>query len=184
MMTIHDFKRMKNEQRKITMVTAYDAWSARLVERSEVDCVLVGDSAAMVMHGFPSTVHATVEMMEMHVAAVARGMRGKWIVGDLPFGSYRKGILPAVEAVERLMRAGAHSVKLEGVWGHEDVIARVVGSGVPVMGHIGLTPQAIHGLGGFRVQGKSEEQAQDLLAQARELERLGCFALVLECVPS
>jgi 3-methyl-2-oxobutanoate hydroxymethyltransferase len=181
---ILDFKSMKREGRKITVVTAYDYTLARIVEQSEVDCVLVGDSCAMVMHGFPSTVHATVEMMEAHVAAVARGLKQKFLIGDLPFLSYRKGTDAALSAVGALMRAGAHAVKLEGVWGHEEVVHRIVGSGVPVMGHIGLTPQSIHGLGGFRVQGKDEASARDLLAQARKLEDLGCFSIVLECVPA
>jgi 3-methyl-2-oxobutanoate hydroxymethyltransferase len=184
-LTILDIAAMKRESRKISMVTCYDAWSARILGRSEVDCLLVGDSAAMVMHGFPSTVHATVPMMRAHVEAVTRGSAGaKLIVGDLPFLSYRQGAERALEAVGELMRAGAHAVKLEGVWGHEDVVERTVGSGVPVMGHIGLTPQSIHGLGGFRVQGRDAETAEDLMAQARKLEELGCFALVLECVPS
>jgi 3-methyl-2-oxobutanoate hydroxymethyltransferase len=115
---------------------------------------------------------------------VARGLRDKFLVADLPFLSFRQGPAAALDAVGALMRAGAHAVKLEGVWGHEDVVARIVQSGVPVMGHIGLTPQSVHALGGFRVQGKQSEQARDLIAQARELEKLGCFAIVLECVPA
>ncbi len=184
MISVLEFEGMKKEGRKIRMVTCYDAWSAKIIERSDVDCVLVGDSCAMVMHGFPSTVHATVEMMALHTAAVARGLKTKFLIADMPFLSVRKGEQAALEATGELMRAGAHAVKIEGVWGHEPVIERIVGSGVPVMGHIGLTPQSIHGLGGFKVQGREEEAARDLLAQARKLEELGCFALVLECVPS
>lgn len=185
MNTIHDFRKMKLEGRKITMVTAYDYTTATLVDQSEIDCVLVGDSVAMTMHGFSSTVHATVEMMELHTAAVARGLKsGKFLVADMPFLTFRKGVGPAMECVERLMRAGAHAVKLEGVRGHEEVVSQIVRSGVPVMAHIGLTPQSIHGLGGFKVQGRDEEAAQELLSQARKLEELGCFAIVLECVPA
>lgn len=183
-MNILDFKKMKKEGRKITMVTAYDYSMARLVEQSEVDCVLVGDSVAMVMHGYPSTVHATVEMLAFHTEAVARGLKKKFLVADMPFLSFRKGAQVALDCVERLMRAGAHSVKLEGIRGHEDVVDAIVRSGVPVMGHIGLTPQSIHQLGGFRVQGKDEETACELRAQAQKLQELGCFSIVLECVPA
>ncbi len=184
MQNVLEFEARKKERRKIRMVTCYDAWSARIIDRSDVDCVLVGDSCAMVVHGFPSTVHATVEMMALHTAAVARGLRSKFLVADMPFLSVRSGTGLAMQAVGELMRAGAHAVKIEGVWGHEEIVRQVVGSGVPVMGHIGLTPQSIHGLGGFRVQGREREAAQDLLAQARKLEELGAMSLVLECVPS
>lgn len=183
-MNVHDFGKMKAESRKITMVTCYDYSSARLVEESNVDCVLVGDSVAMTMHGHPSTLQATVEMMRFHTAAVSRGLKTKFLIADMPFLSFRKGIEPALECVRELMSAGAHAVKLEGVWGHEDVVEQIVRSGVPVMGHIGLTPQSVHGLGGWKVQGRNEEVAQDLLKQAARLEQLGCFAVVLECVPS
>lgn len=183
-MNILDFKKMKAEGRKISMVTAYDYSLARLVEESHIDCVLVGDSVAMVMHGYPSTVHATVEMMAFHTQAVARGLKTKFLVGDMPFLSFRKGPETALACVEALMRAGAHAVKLEGVRGHEETVDRIVRSGAPVMGHIGLTPQSIHQLGGFRVQGKDEATARELLAQARKLEELGCFSIVLECVPA
>lgn len=183
-MNVLDFRKMKMEARKISMVTCYDAWSAKIIEKSEIDCVLVGDSVSMVVHGHPSTVHATVEMMALHTQAVARGLSSKFLIGDMPFLSYRKGIAPAMEAAEALMRAGAHAVKLEGVRGHEDVVEQIVKSGIPVMGHVGLTPQSVHQLGGFRVQGRDEETAREIAEQARVLESLGCFAVVLECVPA
>lgn len=183
-MNVLDFRKWKAEGRKITMVTAYDFTTARLVEKSAVDCVLVGDSVAMVMHGHPSTVHATVEMMEAHTAAVARGLKSKFLVGDMPFLTFRRGTEAALDCVQRLMQAGAHAVKLEGVRGHEDVVERIVRSGVPVMGHIGLTPQSIHQLGGFKVQGRDDKDARELMAQAKLLEQLGCFSIVLECVPA
>jgi len=166
------------------MLTCYDATSAKILEDSQVDCALVGDSVSMVIHGFPSTVHATLEMMELHTAAVARGLKTKFLVADLPFLSFRKGAVPALEAVDRLVKAGAQAVKLEGVRGHEEVVSRIVESGIPVMGHLGLTPQSVHQLGGFRVQGRDEEKARALLEDALLLEKLGCFAVVLECVPS
>lgn len=178
-----EFVAMKKEKRRISMVTCYDAWSAKLLDRTEVDCLLVGDSVAMVVHGHTTTLPATIEMMETHVAAVARGSQQKWIVGDMPFLSNRKSLESGMNAVERLMRAGAHSVKLEGLDGHEDFVRHVVQSGVPVMGHLGLTPQSIYALGGFKVQARDAKAAQHVLDQARRLEDLGCYSVVLECVP-
>ncbi len=183
MNSVRDFARFKAEGTKISVVTAYDAWSARLVARSRVDAVLVGDSAAMVMHGHDTTLGATVALMVLHTRAVARSAAGKFLIADMPFLSFRKGIPAAMDAVRALVAAGAHAVKLEGVDGHEDVIRRIVGSGVPVMGHIGLTPQSVNGFGGFRVQGRSGEDAAALLRQAHVLEDLGCFSVVIECVP-
>jgi 3-methyl-2-oxobutanoate hydroxymethyltransferase len=184
MNTVHDFARFKAEARRISMVTAYDAWSARLIARSQVDAVLVGDSAAMVMHGHTSTLAATVRLMALHTRAVARAIEGRFLVADLPFLSYRKGIARAMDAVGALVTSGAQAVKLEGVDGHADIIRHVIGSGVPVMGHVGLTPQSVNQFGGFRVQGRSNEAAADLRRQAHLLEDLGCFAVVLECVPA
>lgn len=183
MKTVLDFACHKRDGRPIGMVTSYDAWSARLAAEAGVDCLLVGDSAAMVVHGFPDTLHATMPMMELHTAAVRRGAPGMFIVSDLPFLSFRRGASAAVDAAGALMRAGASAVKLEGVAGHEDAIRQIVGSGIPVMGHLGLMPQSVHQLGGYRVQGKSPEAATRILAEARQLEALGAFSLVLECVP-
>jgi 3-methyl-2-oxobutanoate hydroxymethyltransferase len=184
MTSVHEFQRFKDEGRKISVVTAYDHWSARLAARSKVDAILVGDSVAMVVHGQATTLGATVRMMAVHTRAVARASGEKFLVADLPFLSVRQGIPAAMQAVGMLMRQGAHAVKLEGVSGHEDVITHIVGSGVPVMGHIGLTPQSVHRLGGYRVQGRTDRDADRLLAEARKLEDLGCFAIVLECVPA
>jgi 3-methyl-2-oxobutanoate hydroxymethyltransferase len=184
MHAVDEFARAKQARRKISIVTAYDAWSARLVARSNVDAILVGDSAAMVMHGHDTTLPATLGLMAMHTRAVARAAAGKFVIADLPFLSYRKGIPAAMTAVGVLARSGAHAIKLEGVDGHEDVIRQIVGSGVPVMGHLGLTPQSVNRLGGFRVQGRSEVDAARLIEQAHQLEQLGCFAIVLECVPA
>jgi 3-methyl-2-oxobutanoate hydroxymethyltransferase len=181
---VRDFARFKAEGRKISMVTAYDSWSARIVARSHVDAILVGDSVAMVMHGHRTTVAATVRLMALHTRAVARASAHKFLIADLPFLSFRKGLTAAMTAVGALVAGGAHAVKLEGVEGHEDVVRQIVGSGVPVMGHIGLTPQSVHRFGGFRVQGKTEASAAKLLREAHALQDLGCFAIVLECVPS
>jgi 3-methyl-2-oxobutanoate hydroxymethyltransferase len=183
-MNVLDFQKMKNDGRKISMVTCYDYSSARAVTDSNIDCILVGDSLAMVMHGHPTTLSATTAMMALHTAAVARGAPAKFIVADLPFLSYRKGLKDAMDSVQELMSAGAHAVKLEGVRGHADIVRHIVESGVPVMGHLGLTPQSINLLGGMKVQARTSAAVEMLAAQARELEEAGCFSLVLECVPS
>jgi len=183
MKSVLDFARHKREGLPIGMVTSYDSWSARLAAQADVDCLLVGDSVAMVVHGHADTLHATMPMMELHTAAVRRGAPGMFVVADMPFLSFRRGAAAAVEDAGALMRAGASAVKLEGVVGHEEAIAQIVGSGIPVMGHLGLTPQSVHQLGGYRVQGRSAEQAAKILTDARRLEELGVFALVLECVP-
>src|SRR5215471_8100033 len=175
---------MKDEGRRISMITCYDYSSAKAVADSNIDCILVGDSLAMTMHGYPTTLSATVEMMALHTAAVARGAGTKFIVSDLPFLSYRKGLGAAMDAVQQLMMAGAHAVKLEGVRGHADIVRHIVESGVPVMGHLGLTPQSINLLGGMKVQARTDATVEILARQARELEEAGCFSLVLECVPS
>lgn len=184
MRSIHDFAKLKYQQEKITMVTCYDHWTAKIINQTNIDCILVGDSVAMVMHGYDSTIAATVEMMALHTNAVVRGASDKFIISDLPFLSYRKGHEQAMDAVERLMRQGAHAIKLEGADGNLELIEHIVKSGVPVMGHIGLTPQSIHQLGGFKVQGREDSQAAALLDQAKQLEAAGCFSLVLECVPA
>lgn len=184
MKTVLDFIQMKKEAQKISMVTAYDYWTAKIVNKSKVDCILVGDSLAMVMHGFPSTLQATVEMMALHTAAVVRGAPDKFIISDMPFLSYRKDLKTSMDAVEKLMQTGAQALKLEGVDGHSEIIKHIVQSGVPVMGHLGLTPQSVHQLGGFRVQGRDSDAAKNLMKQALDLQDLGCFSLVLECVPA
>jgi 3-methyl-2-oxobutanoate hydroxymethyltransferase len=179
-----DFLRAKIEGRKLSMVTCYDYTFASLLSKSIIDGILVGDSAAMVMHGYPSTLSASVELMRLHTEAVVRGADGKFIVADMPFLSFRKGLPAALDSAYVLMKAGAHAVKLEGVDGHEDVIQRMVTSGIPVMGHLGLQPQSVHAYGGFRVQGRSDDSARDIARQATTLEELGAFAIVLECVPA
>ena len=184
MKTILDFSRAKREQHPIVMIAAYDALMARLVAESEADAILVGDSAAMVVHGFPSTVHATMEMMCTHVAAVRRGAPEIVVVADLPFLSVRRGKRAATDAAGALMQAGATAVKLEGVAGHDDVIAHLVESGIPVMGHLGLTPQSVHQFGGYRFQGRDVAGAERLRKEAQQLEDVGAFSFVLECVPA
>ena len=183
-MNVTDFQKMKDDGRKISMVTCYDYSSARAVADSNIDCILVGDSLAMTMHGYANTLSATTAMMALHTAAVAKGAPAKFIVADLPFLSYRKGLKEAMDSVHELMSAGAHAVKLEGVRGHAEIVRHIVDSGVPVMGHLGLTPQSVHVLGGMKVQARTTAAVKMLAAQAHELENAGCFAIVLECVPA
>lgn len=183
-MSVQAFRRAKAEGRKLSMTTCYDYTSARLLSKSGIDGILVGDSGAMVMQGHASTLHATIELMRLHTEAVIRGAENKFVVSDMPFLSFRKGTGLALEAASDLMRAGAHAVKLEGVDGHEDVVQRLVQSGIPVMGHLGLQPQSVHSYGGFRVQGRNDDSAQGITRQARTLEELGAFAIVIECVPA
>ena len=184
MKTITDFARARRELHPIVVVAAYDALMARIVAASEADAILVGDSVAMVVHGHPSTVQATIDMMCAHTAAVRRGAPDVLVVADLPFLSVRRGVAAATEAAGALMQSGASAVKLEGITGHEDVVAHLVGSGIPVMGHLGLTPQSVHQFGGYRVQGRAPVEAERLRREAGLLERLGAFSLVLECVPA
>ena len=184
MVNVHTFAKRKQENRKISMVTCYDFWSAKIINKSDLDCILVGDSLAVVMHGYDSTVHATLSMMEMHVAAVVRGAPDKFVIADLPFLSCSKGIDRALDAVQALIQAGASAVKIEGSSHQIDVIKHIVDAGVPVMGHIGLTPQSIHNLGGHLVQGKEVSEAKKLIDDAILLEQAGCFGVVLECIPN
>jgi 3-methyl-2-oxobutanoate hydroxymethyltransferase len=186
--SIHDFRRMKREGKKLVVITAYDAPVARLVDDAGVDCILVGDTLGMVIQGHDSTLPVTLEQIIYHTAAVRRGLgrsRGHaHLVADMPFGSYQASRDEAVLHAARLLaEGGAEAVKLEGGSDYGDVVRAIVRAGVPVMGHIGLTPQSIHRFGGHRVQGRDPEQANQLRADARALEAAGCYALVLECVP-
>ncbi len=166
------------------MVTCYDTWSARIISDTQVDAVLVGDSASMVMHGFDSTVHAEIDMMAYHVAAVKRGLSSRFLVADLPFLAHRKGKRILMNSIDKLMKAGAQAVKIEGADGMLDTIEYVVKSGVPVMGHLGLTPQSHHQLGGFKLQGTESESANRIQVFSKHLENAGVFSIVLEMVPS
>src|SRR5512139_739 len=187
--TLHELRRMKESGEKIAVVTAYDATMARLVDAAGVDAVLVGDSLGMVVQGHDSTLPVTLDQMIYHSAAVRRGLaRGSGrphLVGDLPFGSYQASADEAVKSAMRLVaEGGVEAVKLEGGAEYVDVIRRIVRAGVPVMGHIGLTPQSVHKMGGYVVQGKDSDKAQQLLRDARALEAAGCYAVVLECIPT
>ncbi len=184
MRTVLDFQKKKNAGQKITMVTCYDYSFATLVNESQVDSILVGDSLAQVMHGFKTTLCASTNLMALHTEAVCKGAPDKFIVADMPFLSTRKGLRNSMDQVEKLMKAGAHAIKIECADGHLDLIKHIVESGVPVMGHLGLTPQSIHQLGGPKIQGKNAEAAHKILKDSVDLESVGCFSLVLECIPT
>ncbi|MFN8790173.1 MAG: 3-methyl-2-oxobutanoate hydroxymethyltransferase [Bdellovibrionales bacterium] len=183
-MTIQDFVAKKQKQEKISMVTCYDFTFAKLINETPIDAILVGDSAAMVMHGQKTTLNISSEMMADHIRSVVAGAPRKLVIGDMPFLSYRKSLTSNMNSVEVMMKAGAQALKLEGARGHLKLVHHIVQSGVPVMGHLGLTPQSIHALGGFKVQGRDEKTHQMILDDALRLEEAGCFSLVLECVPS
>jgi 3-methyl-2-oxobutanoate hydroxymethyltransferase len=165
------------------MVTAYDAPGGRIADEAGVDLVLVGDSVAMVVLGYDDTLQVTVDDMAHHVAAVARARPRSLIVGDLPWMSYHVSVQETVGNAARLVRAGAQAVKLEGGRKRLPMIEAILDAEIPVMGHIGLTPQSVHAMGGFKVQGREQEAAMALVADAKALAHAGCFAVVLEGVP-
>ncbi len=176
---------LKLRRQPIVMVTAYDAPSGRLADEAGADIVLVGDSAAMTVLGHDSTVPATMDEMIVLTRAVTRGARRPLVVADMPFGSFQVSDERAVEnAIRFVKEAGADAVKIEGAGPMLTRVAAIVAAGIPVMGHIGLTPQSATALGGFKAQGRTAEQARRLLADARALEAAGCFTLVLEAVPA
>ena len=175
---------MKRRGEKIVMITAYDAPSARLADEQGMELLLVGDSASMVVMGHESTLPVTLDEMVLLTAAVSRGARRALVVGDLPFGSYQPSDEVAVQSAVRMVKdAGADLVKLEGSERRLSRVRAIIDAGIPVMGHIGLTPQSIHALGGFKVQGKRLDGAQAIVDDAVALAEAGCFAIVLECVP-
>ena len=178
------YRHKKRDGTPISVVTCYDAWSAKIVNDTDIDALLVGDSLAVVMHGFDSTIHATVDMMALHVAAVARGAPDKFIIADMPFLSCSRGLPDAMHAAGALMQAGAHAVKIEGADHQLDIVRHIVEAGIPVMGHLGLTPQSIHRLGGHKVQGRDDAGSDKIMRDAAALADAGCFAVVLECVPN
>jgi 3-methyl-2-oxobutanoate hydroxymethyltransferase len=175
---------MKREKRPITMVTAYDVTFARLLDRNGVDMLLVGDSLGMVVKGEPNTLSVTIEQMAYHVSAVAKGAVRAHIVGDMPFMSYQASAEQAMHNAALLLRAGAHSVKLEGGENIAPTVSRMVDAGIPVMGHVGLQPQSVHAMGGFVVQGRDASSRQRIIDDALALERAGAYAIVLEGIPA
>jgi 3-methyl-2-oxobutanoate hydroxymethyltransferase len=183
--TILTLQKKYRENRPISMVTAYDYPSARLADSAEIDIILVGDSLGMVMMGLDGTITVTLDDMLHHCRMVTRGNATAFVIGDMPFLSYEITPVEAVRNAGRLLKeCGVDAVKLEGGRDMADTIRAIVRAGVPVMGHIGLTPQTVSKLGGYRVQGKSAEAAHDLLADAYAVQAAGCFAVVLEAIPT
>jgi len=184
-MTVLDFQKYKNEGKKFTYVTAYDYTTASIVNDSESEVILVGDSLGMVMLGYSGTTSVTMDEMIPHIRSVVKGAPNTFIVGDMPFGSYNVSCEQAVINANRLMKeTGCDCIKLEGGVEMADKIGAIVKAGIPAMGHIGLTPQTCSQLGGFKVQGGTPESAAQLIEDAKVIEKAGAFAIVLECVPS
>jgi 3-methyl-2-oxobutanoate hydroxymethyltransferase len=183
--TVRDVRAFKERGERFAMLTAYDAPSARLVDEAGIPLILVGDSLSMVVLGHDSTIPVTMEDMLHHTAAVARGASNALIVGDMPFMSYQSSVEEGVKNAGRFLKeAGANAVKLEGGGRVLEIVSRLVDSGIPVMGHLGLTPQSVNAFGGYRVQGRDAEAAHQLVQDAKDLEVAGAFAVVLEAVPS
>lgn len=183
--TVLTFKESKKNNEKITMLTAYDYSTAKLIDESGINAILVGDSLGMVVLGYEDTLSVTMEDMIHHTAAVARGAKNALVVSDMPFMSYQTSVYDAVYNAGRLMKEGrANVVKLEGGIEIADKIKAIVNASIPVMAHLGLTPQSVNAFGGYKVQGKDDKAAQNLLDAARAVEEAGAFALVLECVPA
>lgn len=183
--TIHTLRKMKEAGERIGMLTAYDATFARLLDEAGVDVLLVGDSLGNVILGEKNTLGVTVDDVIYHLRAVTRGAKRAHVVGDMPFMSYQTSVDEAVKNAGRLVaEGGAESVKLEGGAEFADVVRKIVRAGIPVMGHIGLTPQTVHKMGGYVIQGRDEEKAERLLADAKALEEAGCTSLVLEGIPA
>ena len=179
------FKDAKKNGEKLAMLTAYDYSTAKLMDESGINGILVGDSLGMVCLGYEDTLSVTMEDMIHHSKAVAKGCKNTLVVTDMPFMSYQTSVYDAVVNAGRLMKEGrAHAVKLEGGVEVADKIEAIVKASIPVMGHIGLTPQSVNAFGGFKVQGKDEEAAQNLIEAALAVEKAGAFAVVLECVPA
>jgi len=184
-MTIMDFQKYKDEGRKFSYVTAYDYTTASIVNDSEVEVILVGDSLGMIMLGYSGTTAVTMEDMIHHIRPVVKGAPNTFIVGDMPFGSYNVSCEQAIMNATRLIKeTGCDCIKLEGGVEMADKVAAIVKAGIPVMGHIGMTPQTATSFGGFKVQGGTPESARKIIEDAKILEKAGAFSIVLECVPN
>jgi len=183
--SINQIKEMKLKGEKIVMLTAYDYSTARLVDEAGIPLILVGDSLGMVVLGYESTIPVTIDEMLHHTRAVVRGTKQAMVIGDMPFMTYHVSVEDALRNAARFIQeAGAQAVKLEGGVTVAEKVKRIVECGIPVMGHIGLTPQSIHQFGGFKMQGKTPEAAAKLLEDAKALEQAGAFAIVLETIPA
>jgi 3-methyl-2-oxobutanoate hydroxymethyltransferase len=183
--TINDFLKKKQEGRKITMLTAYDYPFAQIVDEADIDAILVGDSLAMVVQGLENTLPVTMDEMIYHTKMVSRGVKNAMVIGDMPYLSYHLSIDDAVRNAGRFIKeAGAHAVKIEGNREVAEKVEAMTKAEIPVMAHIGLTPQAIHRMGGYKVQGRTEEAAKRLVEDAKILQDAGAFSLILEAIPA
>jgi len=183
--TTETLRKMKFDKEKITMLTAYDYTTAKMVDAGGIDAVLIGDSAANVMAGFETTLPITLDQMIYHSQSVVRGTDRALVVADLPFGTYQSNPEKALESAVRMMKeGGANAVKIEGGKEISKSIKKIINAGIPVMGHLGLTPQSIYKFGTYKVRAKEEAEAEKLIADAQLLEELGCFAVVLEKIPA
>ncbi|MDE2367429.1 MAG: 3-methyl-2-oxobutanoate hydroxymethyltransferase [Burkholderiales bacterium] len=183
-MTLHRLRAMHRAGEKIAMLTSYDASFARLADEAGVDVLLIGDSLGMALQGRATTLPVTLDEMAYHTACVARGNRHAWVIADLPFGSYQASTEQAIASSVRLMQSGAQMVKLEGGGWTAPIVRALVERGIPVCAHLGLTPQSVHALGGYRVQGRDDEAAETLRRQAHELADAGAAMVVFELMPS
>jgi len=183
-MTVPDLQKCKRDGRKIAVVTAYDALFARIVEQAGIDVILVGDSLGVVVQGKPNTLSVTMEEMLYHTRLVAGTAQRSLVIGDMPFLSYQVNREEAVRNAGRFLQAGAHAVKLEGGAAVADRVEAMANAGIPVIGHLGMTPQSVQLYGGYRVQGKGKDRAQQVLEDARALQAAGAAALVLEAIPA
>lgn len=183
--TTETLRKMKLNREKITMLTAYDYTTAKMVDEGGVDAILVGDSAANVMAGFETTLPITLDQMIYHTQSVTRAVRRALVVADLPFGTYQSNADKALDSAVRMMKeGGASAIKMEGGIEIADSVKKIISAGIPVVGHLGLTPQSVYQFGGYGLRAKGEEEAEKLWEDAKLLEKLGCFALVLEKIPS
>lgn len=185
MKTVNTFQRLKDNNEKIAMLTAYDYSTAQVLDKAEIDGILVGDSLAMVALGYENTYNITIDEMLVFVKAVSRGAKNSFIVGDMPFMSYNLSVEQGLENASKMIKAGASAVKLEGCNEHIlTLVRRAVESGIPVLGHLGFTPQLMNTIGGYKIQGKSADKIEQILESAKKLEQAGCFAIVLELMPA
>jgi 3-methyl-2-oxobutanoate hydroxymethyltransferase len=183
-MIVPDFQKYKRDAKKLIVVTCYDALFAKIIEQAGIDILLVGDSLGVVVQGKPNTLSVTMDEMLYHTGMVAKAAQRSFVIGDMPFMSYQASVEEAVRNAGRLLQAGAAAVKLEGGEVVVDRVQAITRVGIPVMGHLGMTPQSVHQYGGYKVQGKGKDRADSLFEDAKALEAAGAFAVVLEAIPA
>jgi len=183
MSVLESFKQLKAEGTKIVVVTSHEYWSAKILNDTNINGILIGDDLNMVVHGHEDTLSCDVETIAMHTRAVKKGAKDKFLIAGMPFMANRKGLKDSLDNVEILIKAGANALKIEGVDGNEELYAHLSQSGIPTIGHIGLTPSHHNAIGGFKAQGKTKESAMSIVDEAKKLDQLGCIAIVLEAVP-